>query len=304
MGRREWTRYCYGVQSAGCCGLTNRKKQIHIISAYFLILQRPIVTNVRRSIVASVTVCLVGDHVAIGFLKVKFAIPDRKRYVDCAFYEYLQDFSHVRTTTHFAYLTLGHEILTDNSIGRRIISDVKHLGGKITRIDFAVDVLQKFDLVGYKEAMVEVWRSNPKKPPVGLPALLDSPNGTTVYIGKRSSSRMLRAYDKRAEIKAKKRVDIGFELTRFEIEVKRERVEKYVHLFMSGNTLAILQDLAARYRLPWLTDHPKRILPKEPRSARSRPLGFVARYKKILFDAWCEDSEQFLDIIGANNENI
>lgn len=245
------------------------------------------------------------EHVALGYIKAKFAIPPHKRLVDCAFYDFLNDFSNVRVTTHFAYLTLGHETIPDNPTGRRIINDVRYLGGKITRVDFAVDVCQKFDLVGYKSAMTDIWKSNPKKPPIGLPVLYDSPLGQTVYIGKRASSRMLRAYDKRAEILAKKRVDIEYDLTRFEIEVKRDRVEKYVYLFMSGNTLAILEDIAARYRLPWLVEHPKRILPREQRSVRSKPLSFVARFSKILKAAWDDDSSQFMDIIGANkDENL
>ncbi len=244
------------------------------------------------------------ESVAIGFIKAQFKIPEHKRYVDCAFYDFCHEFANVRTTTHYAYLTIGHDILTDNATGRQLINEILHLGGKITRLDFAVDVCQAFDLAGYHQAMVEVYKSNPKKPPIGLPSLWDSPNGKTVYVGKRSSSRMLRAYDKRAEILAKKRVDIGFALTRFEIEVKRDRVDKYRYLFMSGQTLAILQDIAARYRLPWLTDHPKRMLPKEPKTARSQPMAFVTRFKSVLLAAWLEDSSEFIDIIGANNENI
>jgi len=244
------------------------------------------------------------DSVAIGYIKAKFAIPEDKRLCDCEFYDFLNNFPGVRTTLNFAYLAMGHEQLPDNETGRAVIRDIKALRGKITRIDFAVDVCQKFDLAGYKAMMTVLWASNPKKPPVGLPVMMDSPLGQTVYVGKRSSSRMLRAYDKRAELLAKKRVDVGFDLTRFEIEVKRDRVEKYGHLFMSGNTLAILQDMAARYHLPWLVAHPERLLPRERKAARSKPLTFVARFQKVLRDAWLEDSEQFIDIIGVNNENV
>jgi len=244
------------------------------------------------------------EHVLIGFIKAKFAIPKTKRYVDCAFYEFLQDFRSVRVTSNFAYLAIGHEGLSDNATGRWLLDEIQRLRGKLTRLDFAVDVCQKFDLQGYKDAMTQIYMSGGKRPSIGLPSMYTSPQGTTVYIGKRSSSRMLRAYDKRAEILVKKKVDIGFDLTRFEIEVKRDRVDKYRFLFMSKNTLAILQDVAKRYCLPWLTDHPQRILPKEPKTERSKPLAFVARFKGVLNQAWQEDSSQFLDIIGANNENL
>jgi len=244
------------------------------------------------------------EHVLIGYIKAKFAIPKTKRYVDCAFYEFLQDFPSVRTTGNFAYLAIGHDGLPDNATGRRLLSEIQHVGGKVTRLDFAVDVCQKFDLQGYKDAMTKIYSASDTRPSIGIPSMYTSPQGTTVYIGKRSSSRMLRAYDKRAEILVKKKIDIGFDLTRFEIEVKRDRVDKYRHLFMSRKTLEILQDIAKRYCLPWLTDHPKRILPKEPKTARSKPLAFVARFKGVLSQAWQEDSSQFLDIIGANNENL
>jgi hypothetical protein len=49
--------------------------------------------------------------------------------------------------------------------------------------------------------------------------------GETVYLGGRGSSRMLRCYDKREEVRAKLGRDIGH-LTRFELEVKQRAAER------------------------------------------------------------------------------
>lgn len=239
------------------------------------------------------------NECALGYIKAKFAIPEHTMAEEWRFNEFTHQFSSRRQTFNYVYISLGHSDIPDNDIGRELIREIEELRGKITRLDFAVDILQAFDIESYYKTMRRLFDSEDRTAPMGRPALLTSPDGTTVYIGKRSSARLLRVYDKRAEVNAKKHIDIGFELTRFELEVKRECVDQYKRLFMSGNTAAIIADVSARYNLHWLSQHPHKTLPQIIGRERGAPMAFVERFKRVIKQAYQSDREEFLEVLGV-----
>lgn len=242
------------------------------------------------------------DVMSIGYIKAQFPhTPDHPGLAKKVA-RFTSQYPTRRVTDYFTYIALGHTLLTDNDDARRIVHEIFGLGGKITRIDLAVDVCDAFDFKSYHEMMNEYYKHPEFGKTIGLPARITSLTGDTEYIGKRSSARFFRVYDKRAEVLAKKRVDIGFDLTRFEIECKRLAVGPYLGLFMVGKTDVILADIADRYRLPWLVDHPKRILPTSDNQNKSSIFDFVYRYRRILKTAYETDKRSFLDLIGVYNE--
>jgi hypothetical protein len=120
---------------------------------------------------------------------------------------------------------------------------------------------------------------------------------------------MLRVYDKRGEIlqrtmKAKNviAIDIGFELTRFEIEIKRDMVQRYLTLFMSGKTDIILSDMQSTYKLHGFCDSHERAKPTDIPEKTDNVFNFIYRYKRIIREAFVTDKEQFLDIIGEKEQ--
>jgi len=239
------------------------------------------------------------DTLLLGYIKAKFPILSHVTLAEEPYMDFCKQFKSMRVTGHFVYVAIGHESIPDNHIGQQLIREIESLRGKITRLDFCVDVAQRFDIEKYYNTMYAVYKDADVKRRIGTPCLLTSPNGTTCYIGKRSSARMIRIYDKRAEVLYRKKVDMDMDLTRFEIEVKREQIAKYKSLYMSGNTQAIVDDMAERYALHWLSRSPNKIKPFEIPEKRSSELAFVERYKAILKRAWDHDKEQFIETIGV-----
>lgn len=244
-----------------------------------------------------------SDVVSIGYIKAKFALENGTYLGEQAAYVWANTFTHPRVTENFVYVSLGHKDLRDNKQGREYIKAIHNLGGKITRLDFFVDVLEKFDIAGYKTRMDEVYQNAPITARIGLPTLMTSLQGITCYIGKRSSARMLRVYDKRAEVLVKEKTDIEFDLTRFELEVKRELIPRYTTLFMSGQTQSILADIAERYRLPFLVDCPERLTFSEYDQKERTPFAFVIRYKTILRQAYRLNTTYFIQLMEGNDAN-
>lgn len=240
------------------------------------------------------------DVCSIGFIKAKFKLPDRLSSHQARLDAFIDLYPTARRTNHFIYLALGHQNIRDNDHGRDLVRTIKTLKGKITRVDFSVDLAEQFDFDAYKLAMDEKYKNQTMTDKLGLPQIYSSLEGTTVYIGKRPSGRFFRVYDKAAEILAKKKVDIEMHLTRFEIECKRDQVKPYLALFMSGATQAIVDDMAARYHVPQVSTSPNKILPSESAQEKNSCWSFVHRYRRIIAEAYYTDLQAFIDIIGEN----
>lgn len=233
------------------------------------------------------------DLLLCGYIKAKFALkPDLPLWQHQS-YVWAKSVSKPRITTHYVYVSLGHQALPDKIIARQYIQDIRRLNGKITRIDFSIDYLGRLAFELFYEL-----HDNDKKP---TPSIVKSPTGTTVYVGKRSSSRMLRVYDKRGEIFAKKHIDIGFDMTRIELEVKRDMVDRYVALFMADRTDSILSDIQYNYGLHGFCQLHKATKPIENREKEASLWNFVTRYRRLLRRAYLADIDEFLDIIGVND---
>lgn len=235
------------------------------------------------------------DAVYCGFIKAKFNIDGEKRLEDTKGYTFAHSFSSFRTTDHFIYIAIGHKDLPDNTTAIKYIEAIENLGGKITRLDFTIDIMTPFDFASYYETMVGMNR--------GTPTLITSPRGDTVYIGRRSSARMLRMYNKRAEILARKKVDIGFDLTRIELEVKRDLVKTYKRLYLARRFDVILSDIAKRYCLPGIALQARKIKPDKIADRIDGPMSFVGRYKRVIRLAYVQCPAQFYEIIGVNQDD-
>jgi len=185
---------------------------------------------------------------------------------------------------------LGHTTVRDNEHARWLIAEIEARGGHITRLDFAVDYLAPFAFDDYYDLM-----NDDKRP---FPSVIKTPHGNTVYVGKRSSSLMLRVYDKRAEILHRTKADIGFALTRIELEVKHKMVQRYKRLFMSGQTDIILATIQHKYKLRLFTLNAEIARPTDIQEKGGDVFAFVQRYRRIIGEAYHTNKQQFLEIIG------
>jgi len=233
-----------------------------------------------------------ADTLLCGYIKAKFTLVDGVTLGMQKFDRFARQFKSMRVTDHFVYIALGHQDLPDNQTAIQYIKSIETLGGKITRLDFTLDILSPFDFSSYYDIMCTSQARY-------TPTLITSPRGDTVYIGRRSSSRMLRIYDKRSEIKVRKKVDIGFDLTRVELEIKRDLVPVYKALFLSGDCSAIINDIGKRYALPRFLMDAKTIKPQQIAPRIDGPMAFVMRYKRIIRDAYIQSQAQFYEILGV-----
>jgi hypothetical protein len=125
---------------------------------------------------------------------------------------------------------------------------------KVTRLDIAadwrdpgVDVVGLRDIIASGNATLNVKRWS----------FLESENkGQTLYIGSRASERMLRIYNKRAEL-ARKAVDVDVEWIRVEAELKDDQATNAAKAIMDnsiGSVLAahITRCIAFPWCKPWL----------------------------------------------------
>lgn len=236
------------------------------------------------------------EHVYCGYIKAKFPLVPGKPLADHESYIWANDVARPRTTSHFIYIVLGHDDIVDNAHARRIITTIKEIGGKLTRLDFNIDYLGTLDFDAFYSL-----HDNDIAP---VPQEVKTPGSKTVYVGKRSSARMLRVYDKRGEIKAKKGIDIGFELTRIEIEIKRTMIARYLRMFMSGNTLGILNDIQELYGLRGFCSRHERSKPCDVTNKKTSVFGFIYRFRRIIRQALLLDVCEFLDIIGVTRDDI
>lgn len=226
-----------------------------------------------------------------GYIKAKFPLQDNKPLPEHLFYTWANEVNRPRVTSFFCYVTLGHKDIPDNETARQYINAIDDLGGKITRLDFNVDYLGVLDFDAFYEL-----HDNGQRP---TPSIVKSPSGVTVYVGKRSSARLLRVYDKRGEILARKKCDIGFDLTRIELEVKRDMIPRYKTLFLNGRLDSILSDMQKLYGLRGFCETHIAAKPTDTRDKGESLYGFVYRYRRIIRQAYVNDFEQFLSAIGV-----
>lgn len=234
------------------------------------------------------------EYLRCGYLKAKFILEREFRLDEHDCYRWCCNITRPRVTLNFVYVSFGHELLPSNEVAREYIRAIHELGGKITRFDLFIDYLGLLDFHAFYGL-----HDNGQKP---LPSILVSPSGTTVYVGKRSSARMLRVYDKRGEIRAKESVDIGFDITRIELEIKRNMIMRYVFLFMLGKTDAILSDIQRLYGLRGFCAMHKATKPDHNRQKENSLWGFVQRYKRVIRRAYLADIDEFLDILEVNDD--
>ena len=225
-----------------------------------------------------------------GYIKAKFELVNDKELWEHPAYVWAAQVGRPRVTTKFIYVSLGHSDLPDSETARKYIAAIAAHRGKVTRLDFCIDYLGTLNYDAFYRL-----HDNKQKP---LPSIIKSPTGKTVYIGKRHSERMLRVYDKRGEIKARKKVDIGFDITRIEIEIKGRMVPRYKHLFMSGQEEVILSDIQELYGLRNFCKRRESSKPFDVQDKSDSVWGFIVRYRNIIGCAFNEDTEHFLDILG------
>ena len=232
------------------------------------------------------------DAVTIGFIKVYFELDPERRVSTDIPNIWAKQFSSYRRTVNRAYVAIGHKDLPSNEAGIDYLNAIERLGGKVTRLDFCFDVCAAFDFESYYQSRLGIKK-------LGIPAHYRSPSGETVYVGRRTSGRMLRIYDKRGEILYRTKTDIGFDLTRFEIEVKREYVPMYRRLFMNREYSAIYNDICTRYALPGIVHDSKKLKPSQIPDKSDDPMAFVRRYRHILGEAYTQNPSEFLETIGV-----
>jgi hypothetical protein len=166
--------------------------------------------------------------------------------------------------------------------------------GRITRLDIAIDAHALFDFRMFFEAA----RAGELKTRSRKASIIDSDTGTTVYIGSRSSEKMLRVYDKAAESGE------GGEWTRIELELKGSEAnstgqylckhglanipaiirafcdwptsERWLEIFASIPVVSVPKEEKVTDRDKWFRDQVRPALLAEIRQGRASALELVA----------------------------
>lgn len=163
-------------------------------------------------------------------------------------------------------------------------------GFGVTRVDFA------WDAEG-------AWMERARLELKGAITTIISPTGTTLYSGSRESARFLRVYDKRAEIKARTGYDPEIELTRVELETKREVCRAYLKLYENGKRQEILGDVLTRYGLTFLGGNSgQRICVARPDAGN--PLEFCQRFYKVIGRALMADPDAFMQALELEGRAV
>lgn len=124
-------------------------------------------------------------------------------------------------------------------------------GGKITRVDFAIDI---FDAEAFAPDVFYAWECDQlATPSKSVNLFLNGKKGTdgaTVYIGSRQSERMVRVYDKGSQQGTK------LDWTRVEVELKGARAEQVLNatrgLPPKALGLSILAEIVEWSDVSWL----------------------------------------------------
>jgi hypothetical protein len=163
------------------------------------------------------------------------------------------------------------------------VHGLKLQGFRVTRVDFAWDTMG--DLMEEARLFLK-----------GQITTIISPTGTTLYSGSRESARFLRVYDKTSEIKAKTGADLGFALTRVELETRREICREYLAVYEHGESTKITADVVARYGLAFLNANPgQRIC--VAREDAGCPLEFVQRFYRVIGKALLANPVAFIQAV-------
>jgi len=183
---------------------------------------------------------------------------------------------------------LGRFTSTDIDL---IVSIILENRDKITRFDVAWDYSISYDIKGFYDRN--------KKPDDNL-TIYDG-NGTTVQIAKRGSRFFARVYDKRAEIKAKRGVDVGFDWVRVEIECKRDMAAPCARAFLEKNDDVLIGWLVDTRPdvVEIIGDHKPMSKPKVPTRARAGHWWVVTHYRKAIKAAMEENIAEFRGIVGV-----
>lgn len=114
-------------------------------------------------------------------------------------------------------------------------------GARCSRLDVAIDVFEG-DIESYiKDAGEHITGHKRRSATVIRP--LDDLGGTTLYVGSRKSSRMLRIYQKDRQLG----VDIGCPWIRIELESKRKVSRAMFHAYNNGGIKVLVSDIVSRY---------------------------------------------------------
>lgn len=114
-------------------------------------------------------------------------------------------------------------------------------GARCTRLDVAIDVFEG-DIESYIEDAGQHITGNIRRSATVLRPL-DDLGGTTLYVGSRKSSRMLRIYEKAKQLK----VDIGCPWIRIELEAKRKVSRAMFKAYANGGIRVLVSDIVSRY---------------------------------------------------------
>lgn len=136
--------------------------------------------------------------------------------------------------------TLVH-VRTLQASTRGLAERAIHKGARCTRLDVAIDVFEG-DIESYiDDAGKHITGHMRRKATVLRP--LDDLDGTTLYVGSRKSSRMLRIYEKAKQLK----VDIGCPWIRIELEAKRKVSRAMFKAYANGGIAVLVSDIVSRY---------------------------------------------------------
>lgn len=177
----------------------------------------------------------------------------------------------------------------DETLRMEFIDDALHwcATARVTRVDFAHDwTPDDFQLA-------EIWRAVSHHPL--LDTRLNGRKGKTWYIGSRESGRFARLYNKRDEIIARTGVDVGFDVLRFEAEIKDDGAAPYFWHWRRAPEI-VQSDLAQRYLLEkFLVGNGDVIRVKRPPPAD--PFAFIRQFRNAIQKARLHDPALFDSLI-------
>jgi hypothetical protein len=179
------------------------------------------------------------------------------------------------------YVMTGSDLNHFRQIGgrqRALVREITRLGGKITRLDMAFDMVgDDFagDVMDLVLAFNQGWMKTGAKKMTHI--LEESAEGTrkgcTVYIGSRQSNRMLRVYDKGAQLETE------FAYVRAELECKGDYARKCANALALFGMETVQAEIAGFVEsgIPWLDNALETTEHIDP---------VVVGKKQTDFDAW------------------
>jgi len=117
---------------------------------------------------------------------------------------------------------------------------VSDLGGKFSRVDFALDDREKrLDMGEVREHVDQKWLVSRWRTGRHILGTLDS-RGQTIYLGSGSSDSQMRIYDKRLEEMEKRDIEDPGHWIRVEVQFRRERAKAIVALYIAEGVPAVV----------------------------------------------------------------